>query len=169
MTWDSPYSGADDLLLGDITLGSSVSKVNYVKAAGDEIDSRLGYVYELPFPDDIAEHAKKLLKKINNNLASGRLIMAVAAGGEDSKLHAYGASLVQDAYNELALILNGTLPIDGATRTGASDAQAGPTISNQDEFSATGAFEYEFFENPTQRGPLSGPGWTPGPYTGRDY
>lgn len=164
---NSPYSDNDDLLLGDLTLGTNVNKDAYVKAAGNEMDSRIGYVYVLPLPDTIPDHAKKLLSKINNHIASGRLLMAVAAGGEDSALHAYGSSLVQEGYNDLALVLSGTLPLDGATRQGASDAQAGPTIANQDEFSAVAAFEYEFFEDPMPRHKGSAPAWAPGPYGGR--
>lgn len=171
MNIEAPYSETADLVLGDMTIGGTVNKDAYVNAAGDEIDSRLGYVYSLPLPDTLPDHAVKLLRKINNFIASGRLIMALAVGGEDSSLHAYGLSLVQEAHNDLALILNGSLPLDTAVKNSASDANKGPTVANQDIFSPITAFEDEFFEDNVfvPRTSTSPATWRPGPYEDRDF
>lgn len=139
-TTESPYSSVNDLLLGDLTVAASVDKQKYVVDAGDEIDSRIGLLYVLPL-DDLAPASKSLLKRINNNLATGRLIMAVAAGGEDSSIQKYADRLVTDAYNELGLIMKDALPLVGPERAAASRGDVGPTYSNHDEFSAVDAFE----------------------------
>lgn len=161
------YSEVEDLIIGDLRTGATVDKAAYVQSAADEMNGRIGFVYELPIEESaVTEAAWLVLKKINNFLASGRLIMAVAVGGEDTALQAYGLSLVQEAFNELAMVLDGTLPLDGATRTETTAANS-PVAANTDSASAIDAFEATFFED-LPRGSESSRGgddtaiWRPG-------
>lgn len=144
------YSEVVDLLVGDIVLGS-VDPEKYVNAAADEMDSRIGFVYQLPLPtvdttpEPLSLQAAAILKNINNKLASGRLIMAQSIGAERHEVHAYGKSLVDEAYAELALVLNGALPLVGAPPVEGVDTTGGPAIYNRDEVSSVEAYEDEFF------------------------
>lgn len=160
-----PYSTVDDLLLGDMPLGSKVDPIRFVQDAADEIDSVLGFRYVTPI--DIADtastarHVKLLLKRINNHLASGRLILAVDVGGEDSVLHAYGVSLIQEAIAWLTQIVN-SMTLEGAEEKPGEDASTGPSIMNEDEFSAVATF-YDFVMKPGLAG--ISPWWEPGQVT----
>lgn len=138
------YSAVGDLLIGDVSL-VGVDSERYVVSAFDEMNSRLGYIYELPIVMDAGTAGALTLKKINNFIASGRLILAVASGAEDNSLHAYGQSLLQQGYAELALVLNGSLPLVGADRILADTAVGGPEILSHDSASGVEAFEAEFY------------------------
>lgn len=135
------YSLVSDLLLGDLAVSVSVNKQKFIDDAAEEIDSKLGFVYELPL-SDLPSYQKKLLKLINNKLASGRLILTLAIGGEDTALHAYGLRLVTEATNELMLIANGGVELD-ATSTATIDTSNDmrPVIHNHDAESAVDIFE----------------------------
>ncbi len=133
------YAGTEDLLLGDISLGGAVDPLVWIDRAAEEIDSRLGTRYELPLPITLTPHAQLLLKRINAMLATGRMLMAID-GGNDQDLHAYGQDLVQTALGELAMILNGAIDLGGGVLVDDGQAQ-GPSIRNQDAYSATAAFE----------------------------
>lgn len=148
------YSTVDDLLLGDIPISSKVDKEKFVDAAAEEIDSRIGHIYALPLTG-LASHSQLLLKRINNHLATGRLILAVDAGGDDA-LHAYGLSLINGALGELAAIANGMIDLVGADRVPGTAELTGPAIVNADAYSATEAFEQFAFN-----GQLAT--WRPGP------
>jgi hypothetical protein len=158
-----PYSEVDDLLLGDLPLGSKVDPRKYIQDAADEIDSVLGFNYVTPI--DIsdgaptARYVKLLLKRINNHLASGRLILAVDVGGEDSVLHAYGVSLIQEATAALTQIINGML-LEGAEQVVRSEASStGPTLHNEDDLSSMQSF-YDYVMKPQVGG--WAPVWEPG-------
>lgn len=160
-----PYSTVDDLLLGDMPLGSKVDPIRFVQDAADEIDSVLGFRYVTPIDisdeSTTARHVKLLLKRINNHLASGRLILAVDVGGEDSVLHAYGVSLIQEAIAWLTQIVNG-MTLEGVEENPGEDASSGPTVKNEDEFSSVATF-YDYVMTPWPGG-LS-PWWQPGQVT----
>lgn len=118
-----------------------------VQEAADEIDSRLGFVYKLPLTPlppagALPEHEVLLLKQINNKLASGRLIMQIAAAGEDRSLHAYGLRLVTEATNDLMLLANGTVELTAVKQPiSGSVPDKTPMIFNHDEESAVDMFE----------------------------
>jgi hypothetical protein len=138
------YSAEEDLLLGDLRVSEKIDKGKYVDDAAEEIDSKIGELYVLPLSavapaTDLAPHSRILLKRINNQLATGRLILALHGG--DEHLHAYGLSLVNGALGELAMIANGVTSLVGAARVAGSGEGAGPSIVNQDAYSATAAFE----------------------------
>ncbi len=144
-----PYSEVDDLLVGDIPLPRGMKSQKYVDDASDEIDSMIGFVYETPLNMDddstIARPVRLLLKRLANNLATGRLILAMSTGGQRMELHAYGAKLVADAISVLTQIASGDLVLQGATRVEPSgddpNAQfTGPQIANVDAESNVEAF-----------------------------
>lgn len=134
------YAGVSDLLLGDVPLGAATDPEVWLERGAEEIDSRLGTRYVLPFPATLAPHSVLLLKRINALLATGRLLMAID-GGNDDDLHAYGRDLVLQANNELNQLVAGRLELDGAEVVDAVAGTRGPSIINQDAFSATAAFE----------------------------
>ncbi len=139
------YSTVDDLLLGNIPLGATFSREKFVDDAADEIDSRIGkrYVTPIDVSDSslVARHSRLLLKRINNFLATGRLILAIASPGEDDSLHAYGLHLVQEAQAALTQIETGIVDIvDAPENPDLDGVPSGPTIANADAESAVDAF-----------------------------
>lgn len=136
----APYSTVDDLLLGDLRVSGRVDKNWYVAEAGEEIDSKIGQIYTLPLSDDLANHSRLLLKRVNNQLATGRLIMAVDGGSDDS-LHAYGLDLVRSALAELESIASGLTLLSGTPRHNGESGTPGPAVVNEDAYSAVAAFE----------------------------
>lgn len=150
------YCEEGDLLLGDIPIASYVSKTGYVNDAADEIDSYIGFIYRTPVtftdPDDPATRpARLLLKRINAHLASGRLIMALDAGGQDDRLHAYGYSLVKEAVASLMGIADGSIVLEGAAPVVEAPDSVEPkgiVINNLDEESNVEAF-YNRVASPT--------------------
>lgn len=148
------YSSPDDLLLGNIPLPAYVDKQKIVDDASDEIDSKLGYIYETPF--DVSETgplvrpARLLLKRINRALASGRLILQIASPIEQAQLHAYGLSLVREAWEAIECIYKREVTIEGAELIedpNIPQAATVPMISNLDAESNVEAF-YNRAANP---------------------
>lgn len=134
------------MLIGKLTVSPTTDKAAYVCAAFDEINSRIGYLYTLPIVvANLEIQSQLVLKKINNFIASGRFIMAMAIGAEQQELHAYGASLVREGFAELALILDGSLPLIGAEASTGTVGDRFPETVNHDAASAMYAFEDEFF------------------------
>ena len=143
----SIYCAVGDLLIGNIPTPVYVDKQKYVDDAADEIDSYLGARYVTPIVLEPTLPAQRpsalMLKRINAHLASGRLILAAAAGGEDTELHAYGASLVREALAGLMQLASGEIVITGATpaeNLGSTDKGSLPTVSNGDPYSQVDGF-----------------------------
>lgn len=156
------YSATSDLLVGSIPTPSYLDTAKYVEDASDEIDSKIGHIYVTPVnvsdPGPLSRPARLLLKRINNFLASGRLILAVASPEENQNLHAYGWSLVTEATAALNSIISGDIQLDGA-QLGTVDTLpvSTPLIDNLDAESNVEAF-YDRICNPNYAYP---------PYTGR--
>jgi len=93
------WAQESNMLLGDLETGH-LDKTQYLEFAEDEINSFLGVMYVLPLPT-LSAHNALTLKVTQARLASGRLILAMAQGGEDQELHAYGRHLVELAMNDL--------------------------------------------------------------------
>jgi hypothetical protein len=133
------YSQVSDLLLGDMNPGS-IDLQKFVDAAKDEMDSKLGFVYDLPL-SPLTSTESLLLKDINNKLASGRIILAQYVGGEDNNLHAYGASLIKEAHESLMLIANGVIDLSSGLVPTTEAGTKTPLGVVYDEESMVTAFE----------------------------
>jgi len=152
-----PYSEDTDLLIGDMPLPKGMLPQRYVDDAANEIDSMIGFIYQTPVDissdsTPVARPVRLLLRRLSNNLASGRLIMAMTTGGQRQDLHAYGAKLVADAVEILKQIQAGDLFLEGVPlveRTGQDpDSQfTGPQIANVDAESNVESF-YDRIANP---------------------
>lgn len=142
------YCTTDDLLTGNIPTPAYLSPAKYVQDAADEIDSKIGFIYETPIdiaddPDNpVIRPARLLLKRINVMLATGRLLLAVDASGEETSLHAYAKSLVDNAELALEAIFSGDILLEGAVELHPStaDSHRGPMIVNKDLVSAVDDF-----------------------------
>lgn len=153
------YSEPADLLKGDIPLPARYGDgTGFINIAADEIDAQLGHLYVTPIVIlDTPENrpARLLLKKINNFLASGRLITDMAAAGEDRDLHAYGASLIREALKLLEQICDGKIQLTGAERIETSATEySGPSVYNEDPESLVEGY-YQRVYHGEIRGPLN--------------
>lgn len=142
------YCEVGDLLIGDIPTPVYIDKQKFVDDAADEIDSWLGARYVTPIVLTESLPAQRpsflTLKRVNAHLASGRLLLSAAAGGEDTDLHRYGWQLVNDALAALRSLLNGEPIIVGAIDAdhAGSSTPAGslPLIVNGDPYSQVDGF-----------------------------
>lgn len=154
------YSAPTDLLTGKIPLPSYIDPQKVVDDAADEVDSKIGFLYETPLDTSesgpLTRPARLLIKRINNNLASGRLILMVTSSEENKNLHAYGWSLVNEALEALRCIAEGEIPLgdDVPKIEGSASPVTVPLISNLDAESNVEAF-YDRIANPAYLyGPL---------------
>lgn len=148
------YCVKEDLLTGDIPLaGKYGDGSSFVDMAADEIDGQIGHIYITPviFDESTPEKtaavrpAKLLLKKINRLLASGRIVLDMAAGGEDDSLHAYGASMMQEAITLLNQISSGKIVLTDAPLIPSTEAKAnGPSIAQDDPYSMVEGFYTQY-------------------------
>lgn len=151
------YAEVTDLLTGNIPTPGYLSQDKFVQDAADEIDSQLGFVYETPF--DVSETsglvrpARLLLKRLNVFIATGRLLMAASASGEDDNLHAYAKSLVDNALKTLEMIRVGEIVLEGAVEINptTTDKPRGPMWFNPDVESTVDAF-YTELQGPNAAG-----------------
>lgn len=153
------YCAKEDLLTGDIPLaGKYGDGTPFVNLAADEIDAQIGHIYVTPILFDestpalvaTARPAKLLLKKINLLLASGRIILDMAAGGEDGNLQAYGKSMHDEAVLLLNDITSGKIVLAGAPLLpdpDGSTADNGPTIAQDDSYSLVEGFYERYSRN----------------------
>lgn len=162
-----PYATENDLMLGDMLLGPAVSPEKYLQEAEEDVDIALGDSFEMPYDVDdpnAIERTVILLRRITARLASGRLILAQAIGGEDQSLQAYGKHLISEAEQVLTAIRNGSLDFEGPTPIEGAVEYTGPTVYNYDSESAVDSF-YDYFmgANPVPLPPGAGrPVWRPG-------
>jgi hypothetical protein len=145
---DSTYSVVGDLLLGNIPATQLVPQ-KFVNDAADEVDSIIGFKYTTPIDmsdlGPVVKPARLLIKRVANWLASGRMILAADAAGEDVQLHAYGEKLVNDATMILMAIASGEVLLTGAVPIDDPDAATpgllrAPQIANVDPESIVEAF-----------------------------
>ncbi len=151
------YCETTDLIVGDIG-GLDGLKASFITAAENEMDSMLGFVYELPL-SGVSTHVTLLLKTICLKLASGRLLMAQAAGSEDTVVHAYGKSLVEEALRDLYAIRNGQIDLGAPKVTSMQATGNAPAIHQGDDTSGVDTF-YQIMGSPLYGDAPSG--WRPG-------
>lgn len=156
------YCEIMDLLLGDLTVAASVNKYTYINSAAAEMDGFIGQRYMLPLDLSLAPDWIALkLKTINQNLATGRLVQALAVAHQDASVNAYGQHLIDSAMVELQGIANGTIALPGLPLEPTSFRTTAPSITNHDDFSAIDQFE-EGFMRP-RRSTIRKTIWRPGP------
>ena len=158
------YATVSDLMLGDIALGTAVSPEKYLQEAEEDVDIALGQVYAMPYDVEApgaVPHTVILLRRIVSRLASGRLILAQAIGGEDRQLQAYGKHLIDEAEAVIHAIVNGTLDFEGPEPIEGAAQFTGPSIVNYDAASAVDTF-YETFMGPAPAVAAPTPIWRPG-------
>lgn len=170
------YSEVSDLLLGPVLVSQSVDKQKFINQAAEDMDAKLGWIYDLPLSPQRAEgapytdpqpdadpendwkalplHERLLLKGINNKLASGRLLLTLDIAGEGTTLHAYGWQLVREANAELLIISNGEVFLHAQGTEGSADQvdeSRTPSVQNHDEESLMLGFENNVMRrsNPT--------------------
>jgi hypothetical protein len=135
-----PYSTKADLRIGDIRLPDRLGDGSaFVQEAADEIDAQIGHIYVTPIVLlDVPENrpARLLLKKINNLIASGRLILDLAAAAEDQQLHAYGYNMLKEGLALLGMIQRREILLTGADELDldgdGEKSPTGPMIYNED-------------------------------------
>lgn len=150
------YCTKSDLRKGDIPLAAQYGDgTSLVNQASDEIDAHIGHLYVTPvtFADPLpATHrpSQLMLKNINILLASGRLILDMAAGGEDNSLHAYGRSMWSEGNQLLKRIASGEIELVGAEKVPEEaplSQNSGPIIVNEDPESLVAGF-YQNYRGP---------------------
>lgn len=139
------YSEVTDLRHGDIPLQTQHGTgEGFVQDAADDIDAQVGHIYVTPIiVIDIPANrpTRLLLKKINNLLASGRLLLDMAAAAEDDNLHSYGLQMLKEGMELLRRVSTGEVILAGATNLdGNSDAPERLSISNEDPYSMVEGF-----------------------------
>jgi hypothetical protein len=143
----SSYCETEDLLLGNVPIPTTAAK--YVQDAADEMDSRLGLRYVTPVILDGNVPAQRpgvlLLKRINTWLASGRLLMALDAAGEDDQVHQYADRLVREAMAALKMIEDGEILLPGAEPVNPTESRTtGPVASWGDDASPVEEYDNVF-------------------------
>ncbi len=154
------YCNVTDLRYGDIPLPAYVGDGSkYVLAAAEEIDAQLGHIYVTPIVFNLVNKPQQrpsylLIKKINWLLASGRLVIDLAAAGENTALQAYGEHMLKEALGILLQISQGDAILDADLVPESDDDDdddddsrfTGPIIFNADSESLV-----ESFYNPPVR------------------
>jgi hypothetical protein len=140
---------ADLLISSNLPMPTGMHKSKYVQDAADEINLRLANRYRVPVvftaeQQQLYAATLLFLKQLNVHIATGRLIMALDARGENDTLHAYGASLVSGALELIQDILKGDISLEGAVSLNdlenVDHGSTRPALANLDPFSQVEAF-----------------------------
>jgi hypothetical protein len=112
------YYGAteNDLLIGDMTLGSAISKADYLRLATDEVDTKLALYWVLPLPASLTVAADVILGNVVARVATARIILSQPMDSSEDGHNSYGASLLNRALRDLEVWLQSEPIIPGATR-----------------------------------------------------
>lgn len=144
------YCEVEDVtpMIGEIPLPAYISAESFMDNAADEIDTYIGRIYQTPVvvgtTDPSERPTRLLLKRLNQHLAAGRIILAVDASGENDNLHAYGRDLVGKVLEALNCIAEGEIALPGADPNDTdANSLAGPAIRNEDAVSQVNSF-YEY-------------------------
>ena len=146
------YCSKDDLRKGDIPLAARYGDgTQLVNQAADEIDAQIGHIYVTPVTFHVPLNpahrpAMLMLKNINILIASGRLILDMAAGGEDNSLHAYGRSMWNEGITLLRRISTGEIELVGAEKIPESGVNPSPVpaVINEDPYSLVEGFYRQY-------------------------
>lgn len=108
------YCTSTDLLIDHQMYTDTNEKDRYVRAAADAMDAKLGFLYVVPVDvasDEFPAHEASLLKKINAELATGRLIMSRSSGGQENNVNQYALFLIKQAEGDLMALANGNVDL----------------------------------------------------------
>lgn len=109
-----------DQILGELPVSSGMDKQVFLDIAAAEMHTYMIGFYEVPvnIPSSVATAtsgvSSNILKSINQDLASGRLILALDTTGENATLHSYGEWLVTSSIKKLEDIKTQVLFLPGA-------------------------------------------------------
>lgn len=136
------YCTTDDLLLGNLPVGTTVDPAKYVQDAAEEIDSKIGRIYQTPLIlGNLSRPSLLLIQRINKFLATGRILLTLDLPNEESRMHAVAKQYITDASSALAQIVNGDVRLDGAVLINADFSKnAGPLAINNDGGSMVDGF-----------------------------
>lgn len=161
------YCELNDLRKGDLPLPSFMADGSqFLVGAAQEIDAQLGHIYQTPFIVDPPDSTMKrpavlLLRKINWLIGSGRLILDLAASGENTELHAYGKRMLDEGMLLLMQIANGEIILSGAPFLEPEEGETeegiftGPIVVNEDEQSLVQGFYDRFnYTQPWHQNPV---------------
>jgi hypothetical protein len=123
-----------------------IDQGQYIQNAADEIDICMSKKFETPIVLDVnANPAQRplqlLLKQINAQIATGRMLLAATLSKEDTVLNAYGYSLLQGGLKNLENLESGETLYPGMIPLpGQDDTSARVLVGNQDSRSGVDAF-----------------------------
>lgn len=147
---ENAYCAIEDLRTGDIRLPGYIDPEQRVKGGAEEIDIAVGHIYKTPIsfgPEPVALESRPsvlYLKKINWLIASGRIILDMAAAGENDNQHAYGMGMLKEGLKMLADLASGEVKLVGAIKLDVPEGQAtpwtGPAVFQQDPASLVESF-----------------------------
>lgn len=146
---ENAYCEESDLQLGDIAYPSYLgTKAARIQKAAEEIDIAIGSIYITPI--EIVEPvtpalrpAYLLLRKVNWLIASGRIVLNMAAAGEQDNLHAFGHMMLKEGLTILTGIATGDIQLPGIPKIEPDPDQenyTGPRVYNEDPESLVEAF-----------------------------
>lgn len=173
-TIPSPYCVDTELLIEESvrTLPATINKNRYIEAASREMNAKLGTVYAIPLTlnsgyglTDFPSHEEDLIKDIGIKLASGRMLVQIAADSDDD-VNKYGWRLIEEAQWYLKALVEKQISISANPTAGAEASGAdAPGIQNRDHESMVESFEDVFMRPPSQQldPPLLPPVVYPGP------
>lgn len=131
-----------DLITGDMPVSEPRAQAA-IDMAYDEIAVALAPVYSWPL-SPLGDHALTILKRINQLIATGRLVMAQAVPSEDNSTQAYGTYMLREGQELLRQVAMQEVLLPGVTPSVATaGAGNGPAIINLDGASAMEHF-YEW-------------------------
>jgi hypothetical protein len=148
------YCEPDDINVGNLMLPEGESRQPFIDEASDEIDGKLGWLYQTPIDlDSLKYYERMMLKTICRKLAGGRMITTMAIPDESGSLNAYGARLLKEGLDELHAIASGDVPLsaaradlegDSTSPDGGGHGAVGartPSVSGHDSESLVAQFE----------------------------
>jgi len=117
------YANTTDLdqILGKLPVSSGMSKQDFIDSAAAEMHTYMIGLYDVPItvPSSVATTVSgitsNILKSINQDLATGRLILALDTAGENETIHNYGSWLVDNSIDKLKQIKSQGIFLPGAT------------------------------------------------------
>lgn len=145
---DGAYCSVGDLRTGDIRLPSYISPEQRVQGAAEEIDIAIGHIYKTPvdFGDPVpleSRPSQLFLKKVNWLIASGRIILDMAAAGENQQQHAFGMGMLKEGLKMLEELRTSQFDLVGVPRLDDDKETkdfTGPAIHNEDPMSLVESF-----------------------------